>query len=346
MTDSLALLASPMRRSRAALLLAVAALATASCAGARTRVLTDKNRPPPEVDAAPAVLRALTVAVAKASDCSEKCTSDRAVCLPKNAEDTFVSDLRAAFEKAGYRVETAQGARGDLRLEACVRPTSAEEKTELWRDTGRSAQDTWDPSGGEFGKDPDGFLYEVGTTQCPTANRKIVIGRQKADGYDGPAAAAEIVNRLTACETLLAQARSKAGAPADSTIALTPAAPPPSASSSATPPATPDTSGAEDVVTLTDGTIVRGMITKEEPGKVVVVQHADGRSESIAWGAVAKITHRPVEDVVHLKDGTTARGIVVKEEPGQVVVLKRSDGRTDTFPWDAVVRVVRGKKSQ
>ena len=100
------------------------------------------------------------------------------------------------------------------------------------------------------------------------------------------------------------------------------------------------------MVELTDKTVVRGQITREEPGTVVVVQRADGRSETIPWASVAKVTHRTEDDVVHLKDGSFVRGKVLKENPGKAVVIKRTDGPTDTIPWDEVTRVVRGRKKK
>lgn len=317
---------------------------SASCASARARVMTDKNRPAPAVNAAPDAVRAISVGVSQAADCEDGCTTDGAVCPPKKATETFMADVRAALAKAGFRV-IEQGA-GDLSLEVCVRATSGDEKTSLWEGTGQDAREYWDPANGEFGKDPNGFLFEASTTMCPTAGRKIVIGQQKSAGYDSGAAAAEIANRLSGCEALRAAAEKKAGiapAPAATLSAAPPASSPaaPAATAASAPKEEP---GDEDIIELTDGTKIRGLITKEEPGKVVIVERADGRSESIAWAGVVKIVHRTEEDVVRLKNGSFVRGTVQKEEPGKAVVIKRSDGRTDTIPWDEVLRVVRGKK--
>jgi hypothetical protein len=115
-----------------------------------------------------------------------------------------------------------------------------------------------------------------------------------------------------------------------------------------------------DVLELTDGTELVGIITQQAPGQFVVLVTAAGEQHTVPWArirtgvgastlaATAPPTPPPPppppppqakRGVVVLKDGTKVAGILERVEPGQYVIVQTADGGERTISWDRVSEV-------
>jgi hypothetical protein len=126
----------------------------------------------------------------------------------------------------------------------------------------------------------------------------------------------------------------------------------------------PETTGPSkpiDVLELTDGTELVGIITQQAPGQFVVLVTAAGEQHTVPWARIrsgaasptmATSTPAPApapvvpappaqmkRGVVVLKDGTKVTGVLERVEPGQYVMVKTPDGGERTISWDRVSEV-------
>jgi hypothetical protein len=112
-----------------------------------------------------------------------------------------------------------------------------------------------------------------------------------------------------------------------------------------------------DVLEMTDGTRLVGVITRQSAGQYIVLVTAAGEQHMVPWqriksGATPPATastdaspsasasaSAPRRAVVVLKDRTKVEGALVRQEPGQFVIIALADGTERTIPWERVSEV-------
>jgi len=118
-----------------------------------------------------------------------------------------------------------------------------------------------------------------------------------------------------------------------------------------------------DIVDLSDGSQVVGIVTKEEQGKYIAIVTAAGEQHMIPWSRLkpaptpapstpATASAAPVAappppppppapkpGIIVLKDKTKVQGNIVRQEPGQYVIIDLPDGSEKTIPWDRILEV-------
>ena len=104
-----------------------------------------------------------------------------------------------------------------------------------------------------------------------------------------------------------------------------------------------------DVLLLSDGTSVTGVIMEEEPGKSLVIETEDGQLLKYRLKDIERIEKKLVEeealienrDVVYLNDGVVFRGMIVGQDPGREITLELEDGQLLHFPMKEVFKITK-----
>jgi hypothetical protein len=117
-----------------------------------------------------------------------------------------------------------------------------------------------------------------------------------------------------------------------------------------------------DIVDLSDGSQIVGIVTKQEPGKYIAIVTASGEQHMIPWSRLKPAPTpsapptasavpvaapppppppppAPKPGVIVLKDKTKVQGNIVRQEPGQYVIIDLPDGSEKTIPWDRISEV-------
>jgi len=103
-----------------------------------------------------------------------------------------------------------------------------------------------------------------------------------------------------------------------------------------------------DVLHLSDGTVLEGVITEEEPGRTLTLLTADRQCSTLPIARIVRVEKKlellesPVRyrDVVFLTDGVIFRGTVVERVPKQSITLELENGRLLDFQLPEVWKIV------
>jgi len=102
-----------------------------------------------------------------------------------------------------------------------------------------------------------------------------------------------------------------------------------------------------DVLFLSDGSSVTGVIMEEEPGKALVLENEDGELLEYRFKDIERIEKLFVDeqpliqnrDVVYLKDGVVFRGTIVGRIPEKAIRLEMENGQLLDFEFKEIFKI-------
>jgi len=102
-----------------------------------------------------------------------------------------------------------------------------------------------------------------------------------------------------------------------------------------------------DVLFLSDGSSVTGVIMEEEPGKTLVLENEDGELLEYRFKDIERIEKLFVDeesliqnrDVVYLKDGVVFRGTIVGRVPEKAIRLEMENGQLLDFDFKEIFKI-------
>ena len=98
----------------------------------------------------------------------------------------------------------------------------------------------------------------------------------------------------------------------------------------------------EDVVHLSDGSIIRGTIVQLSPNDSVAIQTVGGSQFNFSMNEVLKVTMSAMQtdkDLVYLNDGSIIRGSIVRLIPNDSLMIQTVGGSQFNFKMDEVLEV-------
>ena len=102
-----------------------------------------------------------------------------------------------------------------------------------------------------------------------------------------------------------------------------------------------------DVLFLSDGSSVTGVIMEEEPGRALVLENEDGELLEYRFKDIERIEKMFVDeqpiiqnrDVVYLKDGVVFRGMIVGRVPEKAIRLELENGQLLDFDFNEIFKI-------
>lgn len=107
-----------------------------------------------------------------------------------------------------------------------------------------------------------------------------------------------------------------------------------------------------DVIYLKDGTILRGMIVEQVPGKTIAVEADDGSIRTLGMNTVLRLEKQRTdgdelfsyEDMVFLKCGVIFHGTIVEQIPDVSIRLETNNNHIIPFNMDEIWKIAKTKR--